>query len=82
MHFIPNQTVNAVFLSKTLNQILSVLVDTLNKVGGHACIKGAIAPATKHVNVKLRQRLFWIPAFAGMTPPYELMLMGHLGNLS
>ncbi len=74
MHFIPNQTVNAVFLSKPLHPIVSVLVDTLNKVGGHACIKGAIAPATKHVNVKRLQRFLWIPAFAGMTRSYELML--------
>jgi len=74
MHFIPNQAVNTVFLAETLHQVVFVFVHTLNKVGGYTCIKGAIAFATKHVNVKLLQRLSWIPAFAGMTHHYEFTL--------
>ena len=74
MHFIPNQAVNTIFLGKTLHQIVLVLLHPLNKVGSHACIEGAIASATKYLNIKLLQRLSWIPAFAGMTHHYESTL--------
>ena len=38
MDLIPNQAVNIVFPGKTLHQVVFMLVYTLNKVGGHACI--------------------------------------------
>ena len=38
MGFIPNQAVNIVFLGKTFHQIVFMVVHTLNKLGGHACI--------------------------------------------
>ena len=57
MDFIPNQTVNIVFLGETVHQIVSMLVYTLNKIRGHSCIQGAIPFAAKNVNVKLFQGL-------------------------
>jgi hypothetical protein len=38
MDFIPNQTVDIVFLSKTIYEIVFMLIHTLGKVRGHACI--------------------------------------------
>ena len=52
---IPNQFVNFVSLRETVDKIVFVFVDTLNKTRGHACIKGAIPFATKNVDVKLFQ---------------------------
>jgi hypothetical protein len=57
MNFIPNQTMNIIFARETLNQVVFVFVNTLNKVGCHACIQSAIPLAAKNVNVKVLQML-------------------------
>ena len=36
--FIPNQAVDIIFPGKTVHQIISMLVYSLNEVGGYACI--------------------------------------------
>ena len=58
MDFIPNQTVNIIFLGKTLHQIVLMLAYTFNKVGGYACIQRTILLAAKDIDVKLFQGLF------------------------
>jgi hypothetical protein len=57
MDFIPNQTVNFIFPSETVHQIVLMLVYTLHKVRGDACIQGAIPFAAKNVNEELLQKL-------------------------
>ena len=55
MDFIPNQVMDSVFPSKTFHQIILMFMNTLNKVGGDACIKGSIRFAAKNVNKKMLQ---------------------------
>ncbi len=57
MDFVSNQAMNMIFMSETLNQFVFVFINTLNKVGCHACIQSTIPLAAKNVNVKVLQML-------------------------
>jgi len=57
MYFIPDQMMNTVFLSKTGDQIVLMLIYALDKIRCHTCIQGAISLATKNVNIEFLQLL-------------------------
>ncbi len=53
MHLIPNQTMNSIFLRKTVSKIVSVFVNTLNQVRRDPRIKRTISFTAQHINNKL-----------------------------
>ena len=78
MHLKPNQRVDTVFLCKPVDQIVLVLIDSLDKIGRDSDIQGTVPLAREDVDTRPllscwrrpASRLLiqnWIPAFAGMT---------------
>jgi hypothetical protein len=53
VNFIPDKKMNVIFLRKPVCQIVFMLVNALDEVGGNACVQCAVSFTAKNIDVEI-----------------------------